>query len=40
MVVIEEEGGVVESLQVVVTGGEVELSDDCMGLLSWEFRLM
>jgi hypothetical protein len=40
MVVIEEEGGVVESLLVVVTGGEVELSDDCMGLLSWGFRLM
>ena len=40
MVVIEEEGGVVESLLVVVTGGQVELSDDCMGLLFWEFRLM
>ena len=40
MVVIEEGGGVVESLLVVVTGGEVELSDDCMRLLSWGFRLM
>ena len=40
MVVVEEEGGVESLLLVVVTGGEVELSDDCMGLLSWGFRLM
>ncbi len=41
MVVIEgeEEGGVVGSLLVVVSGGEMGVLH-CVGLLSWGFRLM